>query len=583
MANEHYSAFIEETFIQPIRSVLIIDDDYPTFDEILETRMKINQGLEVEETKRWHDSPDHIKSLIDSFRSPDRALLVDIHDGSNVTFGEEAKVAAHLHQSDLLVLDYELDKAKPRDGAKAIEIVRSVMRNDHFNLVIVHTREGLDNVFNEVLIGLLCLSQDSFSEADQEVVLDLIEIAEDEEENFSDKLLSHIGIEQYFHSRSHTNTYIRTMRKGQQPYSAFAKVCESAGWDRDHWTLVLKYALLKVEQGLRPKINQDSKKELQWSTGPTKWILSDSVFIAFSLKAEDNNLLAELHKALNNWSPQPSRLFLAKLRAEIDEYGVVAQGHALGNKFALALWYYRLLEADEPARRWLAAESVARHSDQLLAAILPRVEDFASRLVAHERANSESLAVVKYHFKVDLELPDRRKLAEREHNAFVCSKKPEGWHLTTGHVFLLGDEYWVCLSPACDMVPSQLSEANVLAFQERLPFIAVKLEPVPDFRDIDDVQTNRYVFLRYENAVKSFRFTLKEESAPQWRTLFAERRGQFKDGTFDLDLSCAESGTRKLIFKKIPAKVISQLRYEYALNLMQRLGVFMTRAGLDFV
>ena len=138
MANEHYSAFIEEAFIQPIRSVLIVDDDYPTFDEILETRMKINLGLEVEETKRWHGSPDNIKSLIDSFRSPDRALLVDIHDGSNVTFGEEANVAAHLHQSDLLVLDYELDKAKPRDGAKAIEIVRSVMRNDHFNLVIVH-------------------------------------------------------------------------------------------------------------------------------------------------------------------------------------------------------------------------------------------------------------------------------------------------------------------------------------------------------------------------------------------------------------------------------------------------------------
>ena len=36
MPNEHYAEFISEAFIKPIRSVLIIDDDYPTLDEILD-------------------------------------------------------------------------------------------------------------------------------------------------------------------------------------------------------------------------------------------------------------------------------------------------------------------------------------------------------------------------------------------------------------------------------------------------------------------------------------------------------------------------------------------------------------------
>ena len=31
------------------------------------------------------------------------------------------------------------------------------------------------------------------------------------------------------------------------------------------------------------------------------------------------------------------------------------------------------------------------------------------------------------------------------------------------------------------------------------------------------------------------------------------------------------------------SQVIAQLRYEYALNLLQKLGVSMTRIGLDFV
>ena len=37
MVSNHYSTFIQEAFIEPIRSVLIVDDDYPTYDEILKT------------------------------------------------------------------------------------------------------------------------------------------------------------------------------------------------------------------------------------------------------------------------------------------------------------------------------------------------------------------------------------------------------------------------------------------------------------------------------------------------------------------------------------------------------------------
>ena len=121
MSSEHYAAFIEEAFVKPIRSVLIVDDDYPTFDEMLATEIEHQAKREIHKIKEWYKNPARIKKVIDSFRVPARPLLVDIHDGSNVGAGADVKVASHLHQSDLLVLDYQLDRTKKGDGTLAIK------------------------------------------------------------------------------------------------------------------------------------------------------------------------------------------------------------------------------------------------------------------------------------------------------------------------------------------------------------------------------------------------------------------------------------------------------------------------------
>ena len=75
---------------------------------------------------------------------------MDIHDGADVSAENEVATATHLHQCDLLVLDYVLDKGKSSDGTRAIEILRGLMSNNHFNLVIIYTNEKLDVVFDTV-------------------------------------------------------------------------------------------------------------------------------------------------------------------------------------------------------------------------------------------------------------------------------------------------------------------------------------------------------------------------------------------------------------------------------------------------
>lgn len=585
MANEHYEEFIAEAFIEPIRSVLIVDDDYPTLDEILDLEIIKKEGGEQPPTgKRWYDNPERIKRVIDGFRRPERPLLVDIHDGANVDAKGDAKVASHLHQSDLLVLDYELDKLKKGDGARAIEILRGLIENDHFNLVVVHTSENLDKVYQDIILGLLKPIDDPLNEEENETVDQLIADLEDDNENALQQMRETIGTEQYLHARLHQTSYLSIMRKGQQPYSAFSDMAMAAEWSNTHKKLVLRRLLSDAEVLLKARLGKKPTPGLQWAKSGVKWVKSESVFIAFSDKAHHDDLIADLKTALVAWNPAPSRLFMAKLRAEMDEYGVVAQTKALEQQHAMAHWYARLLKSEGEDRRCRIAESVARHSDQLLSNIHQRVEKFATALVAAEAlaAGGEVEARCQQHFNVDLSKDQSRKKAEREHNAFVCSKAPEGWHLSTGHVFVIDGEHWICLSPICDLVPGQAEIRNE-GFGDRQPFVAVKLFPVSPERK-HDVNSNLFVFITLDHEVAAFRFNPpgKDAAPPVWRTLYAEKRGILGEN-FEFRVSVTQAGATRLVSKVHSAKVVAQLRYEYALNLLQKLGVSMTRIGLDFV
>ena len=584
MVGEHYSAFVEEAFIKPIRSVLIIDDDYPTFDEMLDAEIARQEKKELTGKKEWHTDPSRIKRVIANFRTPEHPLLVDIHDGTNVAPGAEIKIASHLHQSDLLVLDYQLEKAKPGDGTLAIEIMRSLVSNDHFNLVVVHTSEDLETVFQDTLISLMSPLTNRLTGEESQQAQKLLIDADDKVEFFSGRLKRCVGVGQYLHARRFEKTFLRTMSKSQQPYSAFRTECDPMEWEGTDRKLVLRYLLEQVEESLSSHFMSKPVSRLSWDDGAIKYINADSVFIAFSAKRSEDDLLSEVLEALKAWSPQPSRLFLAKLRAEMDEYGVMAQGVALENQHALANWYRRLLESTGASRRWLVAKSVSRHAEQLMAGILPRVEDYANRLIESEAASGDPCDLSKEHFNIDLKNQADNLKSEHEHNAFVCSKPPEGWHLTTGHVFLIGESYWVCVSPACDTVPTQLSPFQIAAFGERLPFMAVKLTPLIAGRTIKDVQTNRYVFLRIDGAVTAFCFNdpISDISAPAWHMMYAEQRGVFSDG-FEFKVLVTAQETDSLVQQEHSARVISQLRYEYALNLVQRLGGSLVRIGLDFV
>lgn len=585
MRNGEYRAFISKAFIEPLRSVLIVDDDYPTFEDMLTSEDSRSVAAKIASEKEWHIDIPRVRELLRDFRSSDPPLIVDIHDGYNVKAGGEAHVAEHLHQSDLLVLDFQLDKKQVGDGSKAIAILRSLFSNDHFNLVVLHSKDELADVFNDVLIGLLSPIGPFLSQADRDAVVEKIAEREDEDPDLLRRLEATIGEPHYFAfvgAEGADRKWPLPARLAAPPTAAFVDEAVKAGFARvpDQRPLAL-YLLERREAAMSARMSKTPFKGLEWSKKGRSWIRTDSGFVAFSRKQDRKNLIDELLLALESWNPPPSRLFLAHLRASLDRAGVPAESKALGNKLVLARWYRDLLDADHDMRRFSVGESVQRHADLLMREVLPSVADFAEKMVRADSGESATVVCDRY-FGFDLADPRIQAQADDEHNAFICTKPPGRRHLETGHVFEAEGDVWVCLTPLCDLVPGRRKKGSKRhgKMDGVMPFIAVRLHSVGV--EAAKPTSNRYIFLKLDNGVKAFTMGVDEGANPHWFNLYAVNEGRFKNGGFSyrrIELNSAGV----LAPKSVRAKIVAQLQYEYALNLIQRLGFSMTRVGLDFV
>ncbi|MCK1341500.1 hypothetical protein IVB38_37310 [Bradyrhizobium sp. 38] len=583
-SNEGYHEFIRDAFIEPIRSVLIIDDDYPTYSEILDRQSALLQeGKAPDSVKSWLVGPTKIKKVVESFRKRARPLLVDIHDGRGGD-GSEEDLAYHLHQSDLLVLDYQLN-GNSGDGTRAIEIARRVMANNHFNLVMVHTTAKLDDAFREMLLGLMSPCAEKVSEHERAQRDKLIQQAELDDDTILNRLRKAFREEQYFPYRKDSKAAFLAFRKGEQPFTDASDICTEAKWEGASLKFMFRWMIEDFEARSAAKMQPATEEALpQWSESDL-WIRSKSGFIAFTNKTNDVDILDELWRSLIKWSPKPSRLFLTKLRSELEQFGVAAEDAALGNDYVLARWYSELLKGNNLDRKTLIGTAIARHSEQLLDFVQDSVRGFAEKLIIADSAGPlVGNALVKDHFKIDLDDKASSNKADEDHNVFACTKKPQGWHLQTGHIFTAAKAYWVCLSPSCDLVPGQRKTGHYKDMSDVMPFLAVKLKPYKNAEKPPDVQSNRYVFL--DEKGKSTILCINEpdhpNSSPHWYPLHAANKGQLDD---EKNFSFTKLGIKagKVVTEEHRAKVVAQLRYEYAINLAQMLGSTFTRVGLDFI
>lgn len=560
MANENsfscYKEAIEEIFIKPIRSVLVVDDQFPTLDKL----------VSGEKDDNWETG--NLEKIIKICRASKRNWILDVHDAENIKFEDEKKPIQRLHQSDLLVLDYHLD-GDSVEPYRALNIIENINQNDHFNLVVVYSKENENKIFEQIMMEFL----EPWPNLEKK---DLPQKIQDEMNDEIDELKNKISFIQYLNLRNEHVLNVKN-KKAANLANDFIKFFDenfkNCDWDKND---AFQWVLKEIEEK-----NLKSKKmpNLKWSLPNEKksgWLRTDRLFLTVVKKGNDSNgeIIKKLTDALCDWNPSPNRLIVTKLRNEIEERGVSAENIALSDDNLQRFWLDSLLTAKfEGERRLQILKLIERNSENLVGQVREDVFCFSEKLmVLIKDKNAKDFFDVKNY--------DENKGFLR-HNAHVCSMRPQGYHIQTGHILEIENEYWVCLTPACDLVPGQSNEINGV-----VPFQAMRLFPNENNK-LGGAQSGMLVFFIGDDKKVSTFYSRKggEKNANiRWERMFALDRGCYDKKSCEIKIGQVcfpEKGEIPTISRKT-AKIVSQLRYEYALNLMNHLGQSATRVGLDF-
>lgn len=583
----NYIDLIHEAFVAPLRSATIIDDEYPTWDHWLSgeaVRQEDGKIVNPKGAKRWEEA-EKIIGRIHELRG--HKLIVDVHDGNS-----EADQIQNYHHSDLVVLDYQLD-GKDGDGSKSMQIAHQLLtQNDHFNLIVLHTQQDDDQLITPFvdLLTRLMKTPDDINQKLIDAGDDLIEELDQEERiNGAFGPQHYATVSAFGWGKFRAGLGDGSLANTFPIFSELNDIVTENGMKPQQVAQFTASLCDKLRRRYAGHFAEETAPGLAWTKGEKLWIKTNRGFIAFASKKSETNLIEILLEALSDWEPTPSRLISGKIRNLLHEQGSQLEDHFLQRDHVGWLFYRSLIEEGGGTQSPAIASELSRQMERYADLIREGITDFGGRILESDveiGGDGETRNGGMYCFDSAEE-----NVAHDQFNFFVSCKPQTGMHLAPGQILVERDNYWVVVSPSCDVVPGQKNlKTNTPGYMK---FSAARLHP----RDINDgrsgANTGTYVFLkRSDEKVKAFSIYGDAtggagERYLSQRTWLADNEGRFENRGGKVFL--VARGERQhpisqiLSFERLEFEVLDyQLRYEYALNLLAKAGSHASRVGLDF-
>ena len=514
---------------------------------------------------------------------------MDVHDAKRIRVDAETRIAPYLDHSDLMVLDYHL-AGDSNTGDASIKILRQLARNGHHNLVVLYTKgyQGdLRQVVREIAVAL------TFPDpalADRESALsriaDLVADWEDDHPGIRDQLMEQVSTDVYLRLRRRNSDYKKFLA-GSMGDALKAQYAAKPPTLKFSIGELVEWLFLQRQLALTPQMSPVDLGPIE--TGEVQgqfWVRSDRLFVTAVPKADSATVFEErLAATLADCYQPPHQLLLAKMRGELDEQGSRAEISILNNRAVQTAWLEEFMNPEAADEGSAIHGAINRHWEALGDSLRNNLEVFGRQLrSAFVGTDPASLFERCGLRRQDLD-NEETMLA---YNHFVSTKSFDRSHLTTGHVFRIPfgpaaveHEYWVCLTPACDLVPGQKTNGWNSRLGTSVPFNAFRLVPTGARRSVDNATSNNYVFLLVDGKPASFSIYPdgNSGSSPEWEQMLANNHGRFKEER-KLGLTRTAFGTERVEVVEVTAEVVAQLRTEYALSLLQRASAFLSRPGL---
>lgn len=593
------TALIKEAYIDPIRSVMVVDDEYPTLGKLIRD----------EDTSETQDK-ERLLEVIGMCKDSSNNWMLDVHDGQFNGTGD----VDNLHHSDLLILDYHLEgNGDDGRGDRALEVLSSLAIKDHFNLVVVHTKgytnggsdEGYRAVFKDIVFHLqkpLLFPEVPGGVLSTKKIEEAINAWEEEKEGILESLIDSITDMDYLslHSLNKRPVQISTTCKELQELKGLFDN-RPQGEDDDLDNLEFKflqwYILWKKGEKLREYFGSVDFGDLSWSNNDDyMWVKAGNLFVCVVGKSTPTpELPNKLLEALEHWGPHPHRLLLAKLRHKLDEHGFALASSVLSKRHTQAGWLRDLLNAEElelEQQAWFTAQN---HLEELSWHYRDDLCQYLTKVVKSLITEGVLPADIEKRYSTEDVLANEYEIFKSS-NAFNNSLPVEGNHLTTGHVIknnATGD-YFLVVTPACDLVPGRCEgQSSIEAVVQRLYPVASAMRQESDGGPLSQdilferckafVNTKQLIFILVDGRVEVLAAVsqLYKNANPNLMSLAFANEGCWNVDSelrsYSLNLKLSPPQIRSCDYT-----VVGQLRYEYALHHSKTSGEHVSRIGLDY-
>jgi hypothetical protein len=501
--NAEYNQLITETFCDnAIRSVMMIDDDYTPYHELVKISAEATNLSQVKEALKQSARASTMQKFFE-----DKKFICDVSDGLESFDADKAR------KSDLLILDYQLKNDAPE---LSLSILKKLSQTKHMNLVVIYTSENLEKVWLEI-----AATMNGYYKMDIEDSISNVDFKDIWCKRTDD------GDELPEEWNHFVEDDIAQFLKGNLP--SFKEFSKKIPKGDKRYTRDIYCSSLAMKAQKYDKLKEDYMSvEIQGSFNGNLWLKFGNVFIALHNKVDDepaSEIWESLTTSLIDWQPNYFRLISSEIQNQIENGAATLNKYLSDDYYSQAASLWQVLknwDNKEIELRKLLENNTDSFKDNII--LSKAVLDFSERVCnqfhvgfpkpANEKDNkdNEQINFVVRHASKNLNVNDQTLPVKVVHslNCSLSTKDFTSSHITTGTIlFCEIDNIWLlCVTPACDTVPEQnntcLSKRLAPNFK-LLKFI--RLEPIKLISALNNATDGTYFFL--ENNV-----TLQTSSNP---------------------------------------------------------------------
>jgi hypothetical protein len=592
---------IRRAYLDPIRTVILVDDEFPTYDRVplgispLGTA-NVSGPTSLVDVQSTNDIVTDIGERHESAASENTSTgpkidyeracalwgacrnlgyLCDIDDGARIPAG----VPPHIEKSDLVVLDYHL---QGRDPTLALKVLKHLSTTDHTSLVVVYTRDvNLKEVRRSVVAHLRGARRpDSFLSPED---LDSWYGLEEWDPSISDAVIDAflIGDIKQWKSDAKLRQELTDLKVDRNKHGVLIEAAIET------FLLEDRFRARAVDTESMPRMSTNS------SDSAHIWAYTENLFVAFVQKTPENSsegalVFDALRGAIEDWNPPYLPMVLSYARGAIARGGFRSEAITLSNPLLQAGWLYHAVAGHDEERsdrlRGLFIRLLSHHSELLLS-------DIAEFGTAHfPDCRATGIEALKW---AKLQVPESAGSDEwqimHHLNEFLALELHRSF-VKTGTVFMssapAAEEsgyVWVCVTPECDLIPRSPQEGT---WQHTLhpirPMLALRGRLLPCGGKMLKTATHfHHIFLTIEGELQAVKVFDPTDPNAKLEMFLLGDLGRILNDRFNADrLMKAEDGT--VHSSSVPFRVIGQLRVAYASRLLQQAGYHLSRIAYDF-